>query len=129
MNDKMRNRILLFCAVLLAASCSRTSVGDSAPVQIYLQQTSVLAGSVNRIYKVPSSEGSYRIDYDRNVLDVVLSVGLNNVVSATEAVTVKVAADVSASAYDAVDYMDGAVLPEDVYTLPSEVSLAASETE
>lgn len=127
----MKNQTAAISAIaLFLASCSgRDGDFSLAPVRVAMHQTTVSAGVVNNIYKVPSEPGSYTVNYETRTLEVVLSVELENAVAKTEPVTVDIVADTEQTASLAVDFPGGVVLPSDAFFVPPKLTLDAGETE
>ena len=116
--------IIVACAALVFCSCSADEVPLAQPY-VFMSGTTVSAGNVSEKFFVPSEgEPNYRIDWENRKLEVILGVSHDGI-DIHEGMTIKVEADKKDTERSCIDVVDGAVLPDDTWSLPAEVQLEA----
>ena len=116
--------IIVACTALVFCSCSADELPLAQPY-VFMSSTTVSAGNVSEKFFVPSEgEPNYRIDWENRRLEVVLGISHDGI-DLRESMTVKVEADKKGTERSCIDVVDGAVLPDDTWSLPAEVQLEA----
>jgi hypothetical protein len=124
--------LIIFTTVM---ACFTSCVEDDKEwgyAKIYMPQAAISNGGLDNTYPVPMSGNpstqNYIIDGETNTLKILLGVyrsGLQEL----EAYSVKVFADVTATADAVANTNKGVALPSDAYALPSEVSVDNGQRE
>lgn len=135
MGNCMKNSLTLSLAAfasMVLLSCREDAGAVLAPAKIYMPQVEVSGGAIGNTYRIPASGTSekpdYVIDYEHNVLNVLLGVAHDGI-GVKDGFSVRVAADTEYTERACVGIGKGVVLPADTYSLPSEVSLEEGERE
>lgn len=135
MGKYMKNILALSLTAFVAlglSSCKDDPDGTLAPAKVYMPQTEVLGGEIDNTYCIPSADApgnpAYVIDYENNVLNILLGVAHDGISSEDE-VSVDVSADTEYTDKAYVGIGKGMVLPADTYSLPQRVSVEAGERE
>lgn len=122
----------LFVIVILMCSCQDDADKKWGYAKIYMPQASILNGGINHNYPVPlhnnAATENYVLDEETNTLRIVLGVYRSGL-QALNSYSVKVAADANATSGFVASVGRGVALPDDVYTLPAEVSVPTGSRE
>ena len=114
----------VLCLFALASCAKGDGDKDYGVEKVYIPQA-MADGGITNVYKVPSGEGEYTYNFaiENETVEVYLGV-MRSGKQSGQAFTVEVVVNDEASAAMAEKY-GAEVMPADLYTLPSEVSVAA----
>lgn len=118
---------IISLAILIFVSCEKSDNQKEWGIsKIYMPQASILDGGITHDYPVPLNRGSnnYILDSLKNTINIVLGVyrsGLENLKSYS--VTVAADIDTTNQIITGGTITDAVLLPSDVYTLPTTVSV------
>lgn len=132
---RMLPRIMIFFILIVIVSCEKDDSDKNWGVaKIYMPQAAVVSGGINNNYPVPWSSGygvnNYEIDSTENTIKIVLGVYQSGI-RPIGGYSVHIAANVDTTnqIVDGGSVNDGVLLPEDVYTLPEEISVPDGQRE
>ena len=116
----------VICLFALASCAKGDADKDYGVEKVYIPQ-SMADGGITNVYKVPSGEGEYTYNFkiEEETVEVYLGV-MRSGKQSGKAFTVDIVVNEETSASQAAKY-GAEVLGEELYTLPTEVSVAAGK--